>query len=188
MKIKINRAANNVLEGCKIILRQIILDEPCPDRVCIKLHNILCELDMLRPDIREYVDDYDTMNIDKIRSTVSKARKSPHKKRKIHRLPDKLVGIRKKVTKEQDTYIMSVWVNKELFRMFFCERKNKLETVFRNYKEALQQDDLIKQGKSKVLLPTALKLKSICETIDDRPAVASPSLISETSNGILRKP
>ena len=188
MKIKINKAANNVLEGCKTILRQIILDEPCPDRVCIKLHNILCELDMLRPDFREYVDDYDGMNRDKVRSAVSKARQSPHKKRKIHQLPDKLVGIRKRVTKEQDTYIMSIWGNKELFRMFFCERKNKLEAAFKNYKEALQQDDLIKQGKSEILLQTALKLKSICETIDNLPAVASPSLISETSNGILRKP
>ena len=188
MKIKINKAANNVLEGCKTILRQIILDEPCPDRVCIKLHNILCELDMLRPDFREYVDDYDGMDRDKVRSAVSKARRSPHKKRKIHQLPDKLVGIRKRVTKEQDTYIMSIWVNKELFRMFFCERKNKLEAAFKNYKEALQQDDLIKQGKSEILLPTALKLKSICETIDNLPAVASPSLISETSNGILQKP
>lgn len=188
MKIKINKAANNVLEGCKTILRQIILDEPCPDRVCIKLHNILCELDMLRPDFREYVDDYDGMDRDKVRSAVSKARQSPHKKRKIHQLPNKLVGIRKRVTKEKDTYIMSIWVNKELFRMFFCERKNKLEAAFKNYKEALQQDDLIKQGKSEILLPTALKLKSICETIDNLPAVASPSLISETSNGILRKP
>jgi hypothetical protein len=188
MKIKINKAAHNVLEGCKTILRQIILDEPCPDRVCIKLHNILCELDMLRIDIRNYVDDYDNMKSREVRSTVSHSRKSPHKKRKIHQLPDKLVGIRKRVTKEKDTYIMSVWVNKELFRMFFCEKKVRLERVFKDYKEALEEDDLIKKGKSEISLSTALKLKFICETIDDQPAVASPSLISETCNGILRKP